>query len=292
MNSIIYKITVFTVVCLFAMQMQAQQKHEFSIYGGGGLSTLNYKLNNVNDDKVNSKAGYMAGIGYTFFFSRQWGVATGAELATYKSESELYSVMDTHETVDDYGDNFDFILFQKGLNEEQEAQYINIPLMIQFQAKDDAGFYAAFGGKIGVPTKGKYKYSYNSLTTKGYYPSLNVMYDDVEYRRFGTFGGKEGRGDLNFKTAFMVSAEIGMKWSLDKSFSLYTGAYADYGLNDVVKDGKNEKLLPYNNENPTDFRNNSVLNSEYNHYWDKKSLAGKVRPLAVGLKIKMSFSVR
>jgi hypothetical protein len=292
MNSIIYKIMALAIVCLFATLLQAQQKHEFSIYGGGGLSTLNYKLNNVNSDKVKLKAGIVAGVGYTFFINSQWGITTGAEYTTYKSKSESYSILDTQAAVDDYDDNFDYIIFQKDRTEDQEVSYVNIPLMVQFQAQEGTGFYAALGGKIGLPMNGKYKYKYNGLTASGYYPSLNVLYEDLEYRGFGKFEGKSGKNDLDFKTAFILSAETGMKLSLGKKLFLYTGVYADYGLNDIVKDKKNKKLLPYNNENPLNPNNNSMLNSEYTYYWNKKPFAGKVIPLAVGIKLKVSFSVQ
>lgn len=288
------KIALLAASYFVAMGLFAQQKHEVSIYGGGGLSTLDYKIKNVNSDDVKFKGGAIAGVGYTFFMNEQWGISTGAEYTTYKVKASIYSVMDAHEVVDDYDDPFFFVIQQKGLVENQEATYINIPIMAQFQIQDGSGFYAALGGKIGLPLKkGKYKYSYDGLVNKAFYPDENVWYDDLEYRGLGEFGGRSGKEDLDFKVAFTLSAEAGMKWGLNDNMSLYSGVYADYGLNNVVKAGKNQQFLPYNHEDPTDFKNNSILNSEYTHYQEKnKALTGKVKPLAVGLKIKLAFTVK
>lgn len=288
----INKISILAMACLFTILLQAQQKHEISIYGGGGLSALNYKLYNVNNDKVTAKAGVLAGVGYTYFFNNNWGISTGAEYTTYKSKSESYSILNTSVVVDNYDDPFDYNVYQKGRTENQEASYINIPLMVQFQANETKGFYAALGGKIGIPTSGKYKYQYDQLTATGYYPSLNVLYDDLEYRGFGTFEGQSGNNDLKFKTAFMLSAEAGMKWSLGDKLSLYTGVYADYGMNDVIKDKKDKQLLPYNNEDPLHSLNNSMLDSKYTNTWTDRSFTDKVKPLAVGLKVRLSFAIQ
>lgn len=292
MKSIKYKIILLITIGSTASFLQAQQKHEFSIYGGGGLSNLNYRLHNINNDKIKSKAGVLAGVGYTFFFQDQWGFTTGAEYTTYKSRSESYSIIDTRSTIDSDGDNFNYTILQRGRIESQEVSYINIPLMIQFQQMHPTGFYAALGGKIGFPIRGKYKYSYNQLIASGYYPSLNAQINDLEFRGFGTFEGRSGKNDLDAKVAFSLAAETGIKWHLGKQLFLYTGVYADYGLNDVIKGSKNKSILPYNNDNPLNFKSNSILNSEYSYNKITKSFSGKVKPLAIGIKVKVSFAIK
>lgn len=293
MNLNISKKVFVAALCLLATGIQAQLKHEVSVYGGGGLSALDYKLHNINRDEVQLRPGGMAGIGYTLFLTEQWGITTGAEFTTYKSKAKLYSVMDSHRLVDDDNDAFDLVMQQKGHTEKQEATYVNIPLMVQFQQNEGTGFYAALGGKIGIPVKEKYKYSYNSLETKAFYPDMNVWYDDLEYRGIGQFAGGNGESDLDLKVSFMLSAETGMKWSLNNKMALYTGVYADYGLNDIVNGDKKENFLLYDNDNPTDFKNSSIFNSKYSYYRDNdRSLVGKVKPLAIGLKIRLSFSLQ
>lgn len=292
MNFNIYKLLIaFIALCIINVSVQAQKKHEISIYGSGGLSSLDYRLKNVNNDDVKHQIAPQIGIGYSYFFTEQWGLNTGVEYSLYKSKAELYSLIDNQSAVDDYNDAFTFMVLQRRYSEKQEAGYLNIPLMVQFQSNPESGFYAAFGAKIGIPLSGKYKYSYDSMKNKGYYPSLNVTYDDVEYRGFGEFEGQRGKEDLDFNMAIMASVEMGMKWKLTEDLRLYTGVFADYGLNDVIKEDKNMKFLPYDPENPLEFKNNSILTSEYTHGWSTQSLVGKVKPMAVGLKFKFAFSM-
>lgn len=292
MNSNIYKLLLaFVALCLLNISAHAQQKHEISVYGGAGLSSLDYRLKSVNNDDVKYQVGPLIGIGYSYSFTDNWALNTGIEYSLYKSKSELYSLIDNQAAIDDYNDAFTFIVLQRRYTEKQEAGYLNIPLMLQFQSQPESGFYAALGAKIGIPLSGKYKYSYDSMKNKGYYPSLNVTYDDVEYRAFGEFEGNNGKDDIDFNIAVMASAEIGMKWKLTDNLRLYTGVYADYGLNDVVKEDKNMTFLPYNNENPLEFHNNSILTSQYTHGWNAQSFVGKVKPMAVGLKVKLAFSM-
>ena len=292
MNASIYKIVLFAAMYFCTTVTFAQTRHELSIYGGGGLSSLNYKLHNINNDAITYRPGGMAGIGYTFYFSPRWGISTGIELTTYRSESDHYSLMDTYQSVDDYKDSFDFSIQQKGYSEKQTATYLNIPLMLRFRAQANTGFTAALGGKIGIPVKGEYEYSYNSLVTKAYYPRENVSYEDLDFRGIGQFGGGSGKGDLEFDIAFMLAAEAGMNWSLGGKMYVYSGVYADYGLNNINQGDKRDTFLPYNAENPVDFRNNSILKSKYNHYWDQdKAFTERVNPLALGIKVKLTYAL-
>lgn len=291
MKQNIYKVILLISLFVAGLQVNAQIGHEFSVYGGGGVSSLQYKLNNINNDDEQVRVGGMFGIGYTLFLNSQWGISTGLEYALYNSRADLFSVVDTHSALDDSNESFDFIILQRGIKEKQESSYLNIPLMLQFQTGEKMGFYASFGGKIGIPLKTKYKGSFRSIESKGYYPSLNVLYDDLEHRGFGNFEGGKYNDELDFDVSFMLSAEAGVKFKLTNNIAIYTGLYADYGLNDVVKGSKDMTILPYQTENPTQFINNSVLNSQYTHYGVTESFVDKVRPFAVGVKLRLSFRV-
>jgi outer membrane protein OmpA-like peptidoglycan-associated protein len=93
---------------------------------------------------------------------------------------------------------------------------------------------------------------------------------------------------MKFKTAFFASVETGVKWKLNEVLSLYTGVYADYGLNDMRKSG-NEPLVAYNNADPRDFKVNGVLYSQYAQNGTPQSFTDKVTPLAAGVKLGLAF---
>lgn len=275
---------------LSSMVVNAQSRHELSVLGGGGLSTLNYK-STVGSEKLGF--GGHAGIGYTFFFNENWGIGTGAECTFYNSifEGDFHS---TYPTVDKFGENFEYTATLNDYREKQRSMFINIPLMVQFQTNNKHKFYAALGGKLGIPVSTKFKTNDATLHATGYYSVGDVTYGNDQNHTFlglGNFPIEKTKGDLDLKLAFMVSAEVGMKWNFRDNVALYTGVYADYGVNNVI-DGTDKNFVEYNTQNPEEFAVNSIMNSKYtNKAGQSVEFTDKVAPLAVGLKIRVSFGL-
>lgn len=279
-------IAVIVLAMLSFSSMSAQIKQEFSVYGAGGLSTLDYKVQGVNVEE-SKRAGYSFGVGYSYFLTEKWGLNTGLEFSTYMGKAELQSISDQFDAVDDELENFVYKYTVGGYEEKQRVSYLNIPLMVQFQTSVDDGFYVALGGKIGLPVVKRYTSNMSSIATQGYYPSTDVTYDDFLYRGFGKFSDRSNKGDLDLKVAFMLSAEAGVKSRLNDKLCLYTGVYVDYSLNNVAKDG--ERFLSYDASHSTAFNNKSILNSQYLNDKEQSNFVNKVRPLAIGVKVRLAF---
>ena len=274
----------------------AQHDHEFSVYGGGGLSALKYKVT-YGDQKLGFGGHF--GLGYHFFFSPNWGIGTGAELGFYNSKVSMNNLDVRYGTTDIQGVPFDFISKVNTFKEKQHAMMLQIPLMLQFQTnKPDSKrqFFAAAGGKAGIPLNGKYRTTAD-LSNAGYYPYENALYDTQTFMGFGDFAGRKANGSLDFKTAFFLSAEAGMKWKLNDKWSLYTGVYVDYGLNNIVET-KNFSPLPtiveYNRANPTEFAMNSIIKSQYISNISSQGTGtpqtiDKITPIAAGIKLRLTF---
>ena len=252
------KIAVSGLLLFGVIGLYAQQMHEFSVTGGTGLSALSYKV--AIGEQTKDFGGHF-GLGYHFLFTPNWGVGTGLEFGLYNATFKLTTDhKEVHNVIDpDSGDEFEFRTLFKSYKEKQNAMTLQIPVMLQFQVGDEQQFYVAVGGKIGFPVNGKYK-STSTIKNSGYYEKENCEYSEGwEFRGFGTFA-REVKGDLNFKTAFFLSFELGMKWKLNEALSLYTGAYMDYGLSGTfVKEQNAPFLVEYNTNNPPNFLRNSLL---------------------------------
>ena len=272
---------IIIIATLFlSIYCMGQTQNELSIYGGGGLSTLTYS---VNGGESSMGTGMDFGIGYTFLFNEQWGINTGLGIATYNAES---SVNGTTAVTPDLRDSenflFDMHTTLSAYNETQQAMYLNIPVMIQFQTGAAHKFYALGGAKIGIPLKGSYQASDITLNNRGYYPEYDNWVSTQEFAGFGSFTNKSSDGKSDFGIAVLLSLESGMKWRLSEKLSLYTGAYLDYGLNNIVNDN-NKGFLEYNTANPAEFKTNSVLSSS--------ALADKVSLMAAGIKLRIAFGM-
>jgi len=281
--------TILSVVIglLFCAAINAQYKNELSINGGGGLSTLNY---NVTAGKQNSGLGGKFGLGYQFFFSKNFGLGTGAELALYNAKYTLDNLSQQYMTADMDGTDFEFRSAITNYKETQQALMVQIPLMLQFQTGSKHQFYAALGGKAGIPVSGKSKNSSASIVNSGYYSEENYEYTTQEFMGFGTFTGRSANNNLNFQTAFFASAEAGVKWKLKDKMALYTGVYLDYGLNNIYKENSTaQQFVTYNTANPRDFTENSILASQYTQNGNSQSFTDKIAPMAVGIKLGLAF---
>lgn len=269
----------------------AQQKHEVSVHLAGGLSTLSYDAK--AGDRKNGAGGNF-GVGYTYYFTPKLGISTGLDLSLYNAEYKadqintiITGLMDPHND-----EKYDFYSTADNYKEKQRAIYLNIPLMVRYNIDPANRFYVAGGMKIGIPIKGKYKASGATFTNKGYYTDLENWGLSQEFMGFGTFPNRSVNEDLDFNVAFIASIEAGMKWQLNDKCHLYTGAYFDYGLNDIVKDGNNRNFIKHQHTmTGAEFSNHSLLTSSYAENGKLSKFSKKVVPMSLGIKVALVFEV-
>ena len=286
-------ISFFTIALfLFGgiVEIFAQHDHEFSVYGGGGLSSLIYKTT-IGDPKLG--LGGHFGLGYQFFFTPNWGVGTGVEIACYNARFKMNNLDIRYMTTDGDGDRFEFRSLVNSYKEKQRATMLQIPLMLQFQTnKPDSKrqFFVAAGGKAGFPMKGKFSND-ASFKNAGYYEYENSLYDTQEFMGFGNFPNRKEKGGLDFKTAFLLSAEAGIKWKLNDKWSLYTGLYLDYGLNNIKEATTSLPFhVEYNRNDPPEFSTGSIFQSQYAQSGGApQSFTEKITPIAAGIKLRLTF---
>lgn len=259
-----------------------ENKHEFSIYGGGGLSTLYYS---VTAGEHEMGFGGLFGLGYNYSFTPKWSLGIGLEGALYNTTFNLPYLNAKHMATDIEGTNFEFRSAVRKYEENQRAILLQVPVMLQFQTGGKHKFYVAGGGKIGLPLSQTYKGNGALLQNSGYYVYEHYDYTTQEFVGFGDYIGRKSNEDLDLKLSFMVSGEVGMKWRLSPTMSLYTGVYVDYGLNNIVDDPESP-FIEYNTADPRNFGMNSVIHS---NYAPNMSFTDKVVPLAAGIKLRLAF---
>lgn len=267
--------------------LNGQSRHEFSVYAGGGLSSLNYKTT-IGDQKDGFGGSF--GLGYHYFFTDNIALGTGLELSLYNAKATFNSLSDKYITKDIDGNSFEFRSTVTNYEEKQNSMFVNIPVMLQYQFEGENKFYIAAGGKIGIPVSGKYKTEGATIKNSGHYTEDDLDHMDQEFLGFGTFTGRDMDEDVDFKVAFMLSLELGMKWKIGETMSLYTGAYLDYGLNDIQKDSRTDNFVAYNTASPKDFKTSSILTSKYSlDGATVMTFTDKVSPIAAGIKIRLAF---
>ncbi len=270
-------ILIIIAVALYGNISAQDFRNEISLYGAGGLASLNYKL---DAGSRSARFGGLAGIGYTWFINSHWGLVTGAELAFYSAKATLNdnyggSYQAESGTSAQPGNDFTFAYSYKGYSEKQTAMYVQIPVMGQFQT---GIFYIAGGVKVGFPVSSEYKICASSLATSGTFPTEGQTYNTLPDRGMGDYGTFSTDGDLKPGVDLMLALETGVKWTLSERMNLYAGVYFDYGLNSIAADSSNAAIVEYDRQVAGKLEYHSIT-----------SLADKMNTIAVGLKVKIAY---
>ena len=283
-------------------------RHELSIWGASGVSTLKY---NPKYGKRKTKFGYAFGGGYTFYFHRDWGIHIGAETALYSTAFRSQNLRDayTRYGFDDLtpgwtGENelIDYHVEVSNYTERQHLYSLNIPLTLEFQMPlaDDGSyqFFASLGTKLGMATASTYRVDARLYTW--YYDHKS----NQEFRPDPTGYGTPYLEDLGcfynypystekqrnkFKVAGLITAEAGVKYHFRKNRSAYVSAYLDYGFTNISKESGN-RFFEFDSE---DVRmiSNSILTSQCaGNGGVAANFTKRITPLSFGVKLRIGIS--
>lgn len=271
---------IFTAIATAQNVQKDVQKHELSIYGLGGYSSVGYTLDG-NGSKSNSIGGG-AGLGYTFNINPSLGIVTGVEMTMYSSEASYDRLSKEYTT----GTGEDLLRFTYSVNNYKEAQSIrlfSIPLMAQYSLPLGGGstrFFASGGFKLGFPVTAKADITPGTATTLGYYAHEDITYVNLPQHGFVNNAKlPDVSRDIDLGFSASLALETGVRFALTDKIGLYTGLYFDYGLNSIQK-VNDRHLLEYDVANESSFRYSSVLNTV---------LTDKVNLLSIGLKLRISL---
>jgi len=282
-----YSLTVlYLLLFTFVLPPVSAQKKslkEFSVYGAGGIASFLQK---------NATLGYSfdAGVGFTGFFSPQWGIHTGVGMGFYKVKANAENIESFVPAQTDCANNrYDLNSKIERYYETQNPVFLSIPVMLQFQTKQNQSkyskknkeidFYAMGGVKVMFLLKNSYTSAVTSLYNIGYYPdidnySTNSAVADPN-APLGNIEGCEVKGTLGFGFMAMIALESGVKWRLGNSAYLYTGVYFDCGLNDP---NKNYRNLSSNYTSHEDLQNLTLV-----------SFSDKINVWTLGFKLRLAF---
>jgi hypothetical protein len=257
--------------------------HEFSIYGLGGLSNLNYEL--LGGGTKSGSIGGGAGLGYTFNINKTLGVVTGVEIGIFGGKVAYGSLSGKYEYgIADDENHFKLRYSTSDYEEQQKAMLLSVPLMMQFKTPlgQSAHFYLAGGFKFGFPVNAEATISPRIITTSGEFSYEQVEYVNLEeYGFVSDLSLAKTKSKIDFGFSAALAIETGVRFSLSDNVALYTGAFFDYGLNDI-RSAKDKNIIDYQISTPSVFGHNSVLNS---------SMTDKVNIFSAGLKIRISFGL-
>lgn len=257
---------------------------EITLNVSGGMQGLDVKMNN-GDSKL--KAGGQLGVGYTYFINKHWGVLTGVDVGYYSSKNTLRNSTYATYLSDSQNDLFEYRVKTMGYSEKNTFYTASIPLLVQYRTTGNTQFYVNAGARIHFPFSQKGKVHINEVTTSGYYPDMNVVFENMPQHGFSTYNNLSNETDAKLKTAVALNAETGVSFKLSEKLRLYTGVYVNYGLNDMLKKENgtvDTPIVNYDANGNGNVQTNSILTTTH--------AADKAKLLGYGLQVKLGINLK
>jgi hypothetical protein len=266
-----------------AKRVIPELRYEIALYGGGGMSALNYSLDN-SGSKTDGTGGIsgLIGIAYTWNISNYFGIVTGMELSSYGAKTTYDAISGEKRYSDGFVHHSTFNYLMNNYIEEQSVTILSIPLMLQYSVplEDDKKFYMLGGFRLGLPINSEAAIFPGTVSTWGYFSYENRTYTDLPKLGYVS-SNKPGSitNDIDMDISLIASFETGVRFVLTPNILLYIGAYIDYGLNNIRSTSAKD-LLNYQETEPSVFKYVSALNTSH---------VNQVKIFGAGLKVKIAF---
>ncbi|MDL2228129.1 OmpA family protein [Bacteroidales bacterium OttesenSCG-928-K03] len=257
------------LLILFSINVMSQEKGSYlTISGGVGPTGYKYNMTGVNfaDPKCELKLGGQLGVGYSYYFTKYFGISTGIGVSHYRTHGRFMGDFsdENYFSLGNYTDNDPFLghvtdyelrVRTQDWTEQQSGYFAEIPLMLNFQVKfgenEYWGMYFGLGAKFQIPFKAEYSIidgdheGQPRINISGYYPERNLELGHygnppIAQHGFGKIHNPSevlanAQGDLDFKFNVSAVGELGFLFSLSRRVDLSLGAFIDYGLLNINK---------------------------------------------------------
>ncbi|MDR2971850.1 MAG: OmpA family protein [Bacteroidales bacterium] len=275
---------LLSLLIFFTVQVMSQEKGSYlTLSCGVGPTGFKYKMTGVvfADPKSEIKLGGQAGIGYSYYFTKNVGISIGIGFSHYRTNGKLMGAFSEQHplilgkfTDNDIDPNHvsDYELRVRTQNwiESQSCKFVEIPITLNLQKKfgekEQFGLYMAVGAKLQFPFSAKYSIvdgrnpDQPKLNISGYYEEKNLELGglgdpDLAQHGFGKIHNPSkvltnANGKLDLKMNLAFTAEGGFLISLSRRVDLTLGVFVDCGLLNIRK---TKESLPLFSAPETDY---------------------------------------
>lgn len=248
----------------------------FTFAMGGGLHTMQYKMDNPENDR-DSRPGMTFEMGYQHFFKNHphWGIGSGVYFRTFSTNAEFNYEM-RYKEVDSQGEEYEHLVIYDNFHERQRLLCLGIPVMAFYQKEIKKSWRLVAGaGLLGSwQVLGKAKLTKGEVITEGYFDNYHCTMYGMENHWFMDFDNMKAK----FKSKLQISsvAECTMNYVLKNNpeVEFFGGVYGQIVMDDVHKQKGDDQF---------DYRSESFNGAL------KTDIINKVHPYSVGAKIGIRY---
>ena len=193
-----------------------------------GPSQTNIKnVGTLSISKLSSNAqnAYFGSVEFGYFFSNYFGLSSGINYVSYKSQLVLDAYQNSYSTIDSENDAFEMRITGSNIKELQTVNILSIPLCVNLQmpVSKKVGLYFKGGINMAFPLSQKYTSS-GTFTYKGFYPAYNDLLENLPAYGFPTDKSFSFSGQMKLKTmgvSPIISA--GLDYAVKKKMKVAIG---------------------------------------------------------------------
>lgn len=198
-------------------------------------------VSKMSSAKRNSWSGTLE-IGY--YFTDYFGISSGINFSSYSGQAALASYSNKFTTTDSEKESYERRITGNTISENQNVGLLGIPisLHIRIPLGNKLGIFLQTGVNISTPIVKKYQ-SNGSFTYKGYYPSYNVVLENLPDYGFPTNATVTTNGALELKPLCLNgTASAGFDFKIQPKMHLVVAAYYDKSLSTLSSASKPESF--------------------------------------------------
>ena len=202
-------------------------------YSAKILNVDNMRITGLNtSNKMSYSGDFVAGV----LITNNFGLSIGIGYTTYSSLHSLSSYLSNFNTTDTENEAYERRVTGKDITELQNISFINLPVCLNFTLpfkNNKMGVFLQTGVTLLFGGTGNYKSSGN-FTYKGYYPSYNVVFENLPAYGFPSNKSNNTEEAL-LLNSFNISviASGGLEFFISKKVQLAIGATYNRSVSDI-----------------------------------------------------------
>jgi len=269
-------LSLTAIFILLGLQIgQAQQEWRAAV--GGQFYFAELAASEQGTFRSGSEPSVGLNLGVSRGLNDNWSIHSGIGVSYIQTRNSFDNYSDVENTTDLEGEPFEFRYALTNYSEKQQSMLLSIPISVQYESSgSQTRFYTKLGASANFFLGSTSTGSASDLTTSGFYERFNGELTAPRFAGFGQFNDIEfSQQDADISNSYNLFLELGIKEQIVPNHWLYVGVFVEYGLNDL-SNNNGSSLVQYNQNQPMDFINNSVINAANqatgNAFFDKMNL--------------------
>ena len=206
----------------------------FSI-GAGQSAILTEGVSSVSKMITAKRSSWTGTMEIGYFFSDYFGLSSGINFSFYSGQAELASYANKFTTTDSENESYERRVTGNTISENQNIGLLGIPFSLQLRIplSKKLGIFMQTGINLSMPLVKKYQ-SNGTFTYKGYYPSYNVLLENLPAYGFPTNASVTTNGKLELKQLCLNgNAAAGFDFKIQPKVHLVLAAFYDKSLSTI-----------------------------------------------------------